>query len=89
MNIAQVMTQVPAGVVKVTETLQLSTGRPRLCQIAQSAKLATTRYFKAFSYSQPLPAPTKTSAMASKQTLAFFLVAMLAVASTFELTPSS
>ena len=83
------MTQVPAGVVKVTETLRPCTGRPRLCQIAQSVNIAIISHLKAFVYLKPLFPPTNTSAMASKQTLAFFLVAMLAVASTFKLAPSS
>lgn len=84
------MTQLPAGIGMVSETLRLSTARPQLCQIVRSVNTATVRQSEAFACSDiPSLPPTKTSAMASKQTLAFFLVAMLAVASTFELTSSS
>ena len=74
---------------KVSETLQLCTGRPQLCQTFKVGKLflcQTTRNSRLLE--GPRQPPTNTSAMASKQTLAFFLVAMLALASTLELASS-
>ncbi len=92
MNIAQVMTQVPAGVGKghgnPTAQYRSASAVPDRSKLAKLCHRPDDQKASQLARNRPRQPPTNTSAMASKQTLAFFLVAMLALASTLELASS-